>query len=81
MPLTIAERKHRLPFGAQREIAEDQGVSKSYISLAISEELRPKTPRAQEKLRRVQRAIAARLGEPIEEVFPTPEAPPLAAAS
>lgn len=85
MPLTIAQRKQRLRdlFGAQRDIAADQGVSKSYVSQAVSEELRPKTPRAQEKLRQVQAAIADKLGEKVEDVFPQmqQEAAPAARAS
>jgi transcriptional regulator with XRE-family HTH domain len=84
--LTLAERLHQMPFGAQVRVAEQEGVSKQYVSKVMNDEMHVKTPAAQEKLRRVQIALAEELGLPVDDVFaplPTPqthqEAPPLAA--
>jgi len=75
MPLTTADRKFLMPYGAQRDVAFDQGVKESYVSLVMSGEMRPKTLAARKKLRRVQVAIARKLGRPVDEVFPPDIAP------
>lgn len=72
MPLTIAERKHQMPFGAQLEVAKAEGVSPSYISAVMSDEVFPKTPATRKKLRRIQVALARKLGKPVDEAFPQP---------
>jgi transcriptional regulator with XRE-family HTH domain len=85
MPLTTAERKHRMPFGAQKEIAAALEVTPAYVSRVLSDDIRPRTPTGQKQLRRIRVAIARRLGMPVDEVFPPPapdatqEAPPAAA--
>lgn len=71
MPLTIAERKHRMPFGAQREVATEEGVDEAYVSKAMNDEVHPKTPEARQKLRRVQVALARKLKVRVEDVFPS----------
>jgi transcriptional regulator with XRE-family HTH domain len=85
MPLTIAERKHQMPFGAQLEVAKAEGVSPSYVSAVMRDEVLAKTVPTQKKLRRVQVAIARKIGVTVDEAFPpqTKEeaAPPMARAS
>lgn len=70
MPLTIAERKHLMPFGAQREVAAEQSVDAGYVSRVMNDEVHPKTPLARKKLRRVQVALARKLGVTVDEAFP-----------
>lgn len=69
-PLSIAERKHLMPHGAQRAVASEQMVSESYLSAVMNGEVFPKTPPTREKLARVQAALAAKLNRPVEDVFP-----------
>lgn len=73
LALTVAERKHRLPYGAQKKIARRLGVARSYVSAAVAGDCRPKTKRAKLRLRRVQVAIAGELGLPVEEAFDAQE--------
>jgi hypothetical protein len=70
MPLTIAERKHLMPRGAQREVVKETGFSSTYVSAVVCGEVRPKTPPARKKLRRAQVALARKLGRPVDDVFP-----------
>jgi transcriptional regulator with XRE-family HTH domain len=73
MPLTIAERKHRMPFGAQREVAAAEGVDRGYVSKVMNGEVFPKTPDKKKQLRRVQVALARKLGVTVDEAFPPSE--------
>jgi hypothetical protein len=73
MPLTSAERKHRMPFGAQRAVSTEQRVDPGYVSRVMNDEVHPKTPPAQRKLRRVQVAISRKLGVTVDEAFPPAE--------
>jgi hypothetical protein len=70
MPLTIAERKHLMPYGAQHQVAIEEEVSESYVSAVMSDEVRPKTSTTRKKLRRVQVAIARKLGRTVDDAFP-----------
>ncbi|MBA3891593.1 MAG: hypothetical protein H0X64_13795 [Gemmatimonadaceae bacterium] len=70
MALSTAERKHRMPFGAQKAIAAEEGVAESYVSAAVADELRPKTPAARMRLRRIRVAVARKLKMRVDEVFP-----------
>lgn len=82
--LSLAERLHQLPFGAQIRVAEKEGVSKQYVSRVMHDEMHPKTPAARERMRRVQGFLAAELGRPVEDVFPQTKqeaAPRMAQAS
>ena len=83
MPLTIAERKHRMPHGAQRAVAAQFGVSEAYVSVIMNEQAMPKTAVSLEKVQRIQAALAARLALPVEDVFPDvqEEAAPVTASA
>lgn len=86
MPFTFEDRKRRMPIGAQLRVAEAVGVHESFVSAAMRDELHPKRDATRAKLRAVQEALAAEIGEPVAEVFPTyvdaeQEATPLACAS
>jgi transcriptional regulator with XRE-family HTH domain len=82
MPLTIAERLHQMPHGAQAEVVRELGLSRTYVSAVMNDEVRPKTEPTRLKLRETQEALAAKLGRPVDEVFPeaNQEAAPLAHA-
>lgn len=70
MPLTIAERKHRLPHGASRSVARAIGVDPSFVTKVMAGEVFPKTDRGRVTLRRVQVALARHIGEKVGDVFP-----------
>lgn len=69
-PLSIADRKHLMPFGAQVQVATEEGVAQSYVSAVMNDEVFPKTEATREKLARVQAALARKLGRPVKDVFP-----------
>lgn len=69
MPLSIADRKHLMPYGAQLEVAREQGVAESYVSAVMNGSVQPKTEATRKKLRRVQVALARKLGRRVEDVF------------
>lgn len=68
--MTASERKALMPHGAQREIANALKLTESYVSQVITGDARPKTPRAHRTVRRIQVAIARKLGRRVGEVFP-----------
>ena len=70
MPLSIAERKHLMPFRAQAEVAASEHVAESYVSAVMNDAVRPKTDLTRKKLRRVQVALARKLGVTVDEAFP-----------
>lgn len=71
MPLTVAERKHRLPHGALTELAaQERDFAISYLSAVMAGEVHPKTERTRLKLRRARRALARKLGVSVAEAFP-----------
>ena len=81
MPLSRADRKDRMPFGAQKRVADAERVSASYVSQVMNETVVTRTPRGAATLARVQRAIARELRLDVAEVFvaepdhtPTPQA-------
>lgn len=69
MALSVADRKHLMPFGAQKEVALEESVAQSYVSAVMSNEVRPKTEHSRKRLRRVQVAIARKLRMRVDEVF------------
>jgi hypothetical protein len=69
MPLTNIERKERLAYGQQKEVADRLGEPESYISLAMAGEIRPKTKRAKLRLRRAQVALARAMGLRVSDAF------------
>lgn len=70
MPLTTAERKHRLPHGARRAVATALHIDPSYVTKVVAGEAFPKTERGRATLRRVQVALARKLALPVDEAFP-----------
>jgi transcriptional regulator with XRE-family HTH domain len=83
MPLSIAERKHLMPYGAQKEVAKELGVLEGYVSEVMNDLVHPKTATGKKKLRTVQVALSRKLRLPVDEVFPTEKeaAPEMARAS
>lgn len=75
MPLSRWERKEKLGYGKQKEIAEElakefgAGYDEALVSLVIHDKAQARDP---EKVRRVRAAIARRLRMPIGEVFAEP---------
>jgi transcriptional regulator with XRE-family HTH domain len=66
MALTKRQRKERLQRGAQKEIALQLGVSEGLVSMVANGKtayLRKDT------VKRIQGAIAEKIGAPVEEVF------------
>ena len=70
MPLSIAERKHRLPHGSQREVARELGCTEGFVSGVVNETFEPRTPATERKVRRVKVAIARKLGMRVDDAFP-----------
>lgn len=77
MPLSKYERKERLPYGDQSEIAKELNLSEATVSLVMNEKADVLLP---ETISKVQEAIARRIrrddggiGLPVTEVFPAPE--------
>lgn len=72
MPLTKYERKEKLGYGKQKEIADElakefgEGYDEALVSLVINDKAQARDP---EKVQRVRAAIARRLRMPISEVF------------
>lgn len=70
MPLSIAERKYRMPHGALQQVAKDIGVANSYVTAVMNGSVAPKSLTARKKLRRTQVALARKLGVTVDEAFP-----------
>lgn len=68
MALTKRERKLRLRRGAQREIAEQLGVSEGLVSLVVNGKTQLL---GKETVKTVREAVAEKIGAPVEEVFGT----------
>jgi len=66
MPLSVWQRKESLPFGAQKQIAQEENVDPSFVSRVISDKALDYDPK---KVRRVQVRIARKIGMPVAEVF------------
>lgn len=75
MRLTTAERKERLPYGAQKEVARELELSESYVSEVLAGETSPKTADAKIRLRKCQVALARRMRPrvPVDVAFGQPE--------
>jgi transcriptional regulator with XRE-family HTH domain len=71
MALTKRQRKERLGRGAQKEIAEQLGVSNSLVSAVVNGKTQIL---GKETVARVQKAVAERIGESVEEVFGSSQA-------
>jgi predicted transcriptional regulator len=69
MPLSIADRKHLMPFRAQSDVAAAEQVAESYVSAVMNGTVHPKTEATRKKLRRVQVALARKLGRRVDDVF------------
>jgi predicted metallopeptidase len=67
MPLTVKQRKQRL-WGVGKEVAKEVGLSNAYVSAVLNGKVQILS---KDKVRIVRRAIAAKIGEPVEEVFGT----------
>lgn len=72
MPLTPGQISDRLEHGGKSQLARDLKVSDAYVSRVIQGHMRPCTPRGQKTLRRVQVAIARRIGMKVADVFASP---------
>jgi hypothetical protein len=70
MPLSIAERKYDMPHGALQQVARAEGVANSYVTAVLNGSVQPKSVAAQRKVRRIQVALARKLGRPVDDVFP-----------
>lgn len=70
MALSKYERKERLGYGAQKEIAQElgRGFSEATVSRVMNE--KDGSTVTPEKARRVRVAIARRLRMPVDEAFP-----------
>lgn len=66
MALTKRERKSRLRRGAQKEVAEQLGVSEGLVSLVVNGKTQIL---GKETVRAVREAIAQKIGAPVDDVF------------
>lgn len=67
MSIARYARKERLPVGAQKEIAIRLGVAESVVSRVMNDKGQDLSPLTR---RKVQVAIARKLGLKVEEAFP-----------
>lgn len=70
MSLSRFERKERLLYGSQKEIAQAEGVAESMVSRVMNDKALHDDPK---KVRRIQVRIARKIGLPVSEVFPGAE--------
>jgi len=73
MPISIAERKYRMPYGGQKEAAGIAEVDETYVSRVFSGQVRPKTKEAKLKFRRTQVALARVMKMAVDELFTADE--------
>ncbi len=66
MPISRYERKERLPFGAQKEIAEKLDLAESTVSLVVNDKVAALNAGT---VRKVRVAVARRIGLPVDQVF------------
>jgi transcriptional regulator with XRE-family HTH domain len=66
MALTIGQRKDRLPYRAQQEIANEMGVDKKLVSAVMNDKA---VGYAAPRVRAVQEMLAARMGLTAQYVF------------
>lgn len=69
MALNAIGRKHMLPYGKQREIADRTRLNPGLVSQALNGVGFPLSPRGWKKYRKAQVAIARSLGLSLEEAF------------
>lgn len=62
-----------MPFRAQAQVAEAEKVAESYVSAVMNGTVHPQTDKTRKKLRRVQVALARKLGVTVDEAFPPAE--------
>lgn len=74
MPLSIAERKYDMPHGALQQVARAEGVANSYVTAVLNGTVSPKSDAAKARVRRIQVALARKLGQTVDDVFPKQEA-------
>lgn len=78
MSLSRYERKEKLPWGAQKEIAEALEVDESLVSRVNSDKAYHDDPK---KVRQVQVRIARKIGVTVDEAFPSTGANPAGSSS
>lgn len=69
MALSVAERKHRLPHGAMKEIALAEGVSVQTVSRVVGGMYVPQTEAGERSERRIRVRVARKLGMRVDDVF------------
>ncbi len=67
MPISRYERKERLPFGAQKEIAVNLKIAESTVSLVVND--KTATLHA-DTVRKIRVAVARKIGVRVDEAFP-----------
>lgn len=65
MPLSIADRLHQMPFGAQAAVVEKLHVNKSIVSQVARGGYHPKTEDGRAVRRQIQQALAAQFDPPL----------------
>jgi hypothetical protein len=76
MAMSVMERKHLMPHGAVREIAQKVGASEAYVSEVLNDRVRPPEGDDPPLRRAIRVAIARKLKMKVDDVFP-PEAEPV----
>lgn len=70
MPLTVWQRKERLPFGAQKEVATEEGCDPAVVSMVVNDKAGNYDPK---RVRRIQVRLARKMGCRVDEAFGPPE--------
>lgn len=69
MALSVAERKHLMPFGAQKEVAAEESVDEAFVTRVLADEVHPKTERGRKSVRRVRVALARKIRMRVDDAF------------
>ncbi len=70
MGLNIWQRKEKLPFGAQKEVAAEVGCDPAIVSLVVNDKAGNYDAK---RVRRIQVRLARKMGVRVDEAFGTSE--------
>lgn len=70
MALTIWERKSKLRFGVQKEVAKEEGCDPAIVSMVVNDKAGNYDSK---RVRRIQVRLARKMGVRVDEAFGSPD--------